>query len=244
MSLPAWMIKLLALLSIFLLILLCVNQLKIIRGESQLMSVTATGKAESVPDLATVVIGVVSDGVEASAVKDMNNQKANSAINFIKQLGIADKDIQTTGFYLSPKYDYSNNQNKIIGYQANQTITVKVRNINESTAQLQKIIDGAVTNGANELRGVTFSFEDDLTLSDVARKRAIDNAMKKAQNIATDAGLRLGRVVNVMTSSSGDVMPMMNRAVAMVAKSPAANSNIEPGNQEVLETVTVVFKVY
>ena len=118
-----------------------------------------------------------------------------------------------------------------------------MRNVDKSTAQLGKIIDGAVTSGANELRGVTFSFDDDLALSDVARKRAIDNAIKKAHSVARDAGLRLGRVVNVMTSSSGEVMPMMNRAAAMVAKSPAANSNVEPGNQEVLETVTVVFKV-
>lgn len=244
MSLPAWMINLLAALTIFLLILLCVNQIKSIRGEAQLLNITASGKAESVPDLATVMIGVVSEGVDATSVKDENNKKANSAIAFIKQQGISDKDIQTTGFYLSPKYDYSNNQNKIVGFQANQTINVKVRGIDKSTAQLQKIIDGAVTSGANQLQGVTFSFGDDVSLSDMARKHAIDNAITKAHNIARDAGLRLGRIVNVMTSGSGEVMPMMNRAVAMMAKSPSANSNVEPGNQEVVETVTVVFQVH
>lgn len=241
--LPKWMINTLGALLIIFLILLCLQQWHALKGPSQTMNVTATGKATMVPDLATVTIGVVSDGASAIEVKDKNNQKINQMIAFIKQQGVDDKDIQTTTFYSSPKYNYTNGQNNIIGFTANQTVTIKIRAIDKSTAQLEKVIDGAVMNGANQVQGINFSFSDDNQLSQTARKQAIELAQQKAHEIANVAGLKLGRIVNVMTSESGGFTPRpYAMAVNVATKSTAPN--IEPGSQDVSETVTVVFDVH
>lgn len=241
MFLPNWMVKVLGVLLMVFMFLLCLTQYRALKGEPKIMSVTATGKAESVPDLAIVSLGVVAQGDLPATVKNEANSKAQHTIAFIKQRGIADKDIQTSTFYLTPIYDYTNKQNKITGYKATQMLTVKVRNIDKSVAALEKILDGAISNGANDLRGVTFTFDNDQELSKLARKQAIDNAIAKAREIAEDAGLTLGAVVNVVTSSSGNVMPVAYQASAMLARSPTAN--IELGSQLVAETVTVDFQV-
>lgn len=240
--LPKWIMNTLGVLLIIFLVLLSLQQIYLLKGPPQTMSVSATGKANGVPDVAIVTIGVVSEGQTSIEVKDKNNQKMNQVIAFIKEQGIDDKNIQTTGFYASPKYNYENGQSNVTGYQANQTLTVKINHIDQSTTLLEKVVDGAVMNGANQVQGINFSFSDDDELGQIARKQAIGKAKQKAKEIAKDAGLRLGKVINVVTGESSGVVPRpyaMNAAVARVQAAP----NIEAGSQEVTETVTLVFKI-
>ncbi len=238
--LPIWIASILGFVLIIFVVLLNIQQLQSMRSASQLLSVSATAKAVSVQDMATVTVGVVAEGLTAQEVKDQSSTKMNQVISFIKQAGIDDKDIKTSQFYISPKYSYDNQQQKVVGYQANQTITVKVRNIDKSTEQLESIIDGAVVNGANQINGIDFSFSDDDSLVQNARKQAIDKAKADAQQIANDAGIQLGRIVNVITTTAGNPEPMYMNTMAM-AKS--ASPQIELGSQEIFATVTVVFEI-
>jgi uncharacterized protein YggE len=239
--LPIWIASILGCLLIVFVLFLSIHQYQLIRGGSQFLSVAASAKAVAVPDLAIVTVGVVSEGSTAEGVKDQNSNKMNQVISFIKQAGIDDQDIKTSQFYIAPKYNYSNQQQTVVGYQANQTITVKVRSVNKSSQQLETIVDGAVNAGANQIQGIDFSFENNETLVQSARKQAIDKAIANAQQIAKDAGLKLGRVVNVITSGSSNPGPMFATNMALEKSS---RPQIEVGSQEVFETVTVVFKIY
>lgn len=238
--LPVRLASILGCLLIVFALLLTVHQFQLIRGASQLLSVAATAKAESVPDLAIVTVGVVSEGLTAQVIKDQSSNKMNQVISFIKQAGIEDKDIKTSQFYIAPKYSYNNQQQTVVGYQANQTITVKVRNVDKSSQQLETLVDGAVMHGANQIQGIDFSFENNEALVQNARKQAIDKAVANAQQIAETAGLKLGRIVNVITSASDNPRLMFSQNVAL-AKS--TSPQIELGTQEVFETVTVVFAI-
>lgn len=237
---PIWIASILGCLLIIFVVLLNIHQFQLIRGDAQLLSVSATAKVESIPNMATVTIGVVSEALTAQAVKDQNSKQMNQVISFIKQAGINEKDIKTSQFYISPKYNYSNQQQTVVGYQANQTITVKIKNVDKSSQQLEAIVDGAVNNGANQIQGVDFSFENNESLVQNARKQAIEKAKTNAQQIANDAGLKLVRIVNVVTSESDNPRPLFAANMAM-AKSSAPQ--IELGTQEVSVTVTVVFEI-
>lgn len=167
----------------------------------------------------------------------------NQVIAFIKQQGIDPKDIQTTSFNSSPKYNYSNGQTIISGYQANQTITIKVRHVDKSTSELEKIVNGAIMNGANQIQDVSFSFSDNEQLSQAARKQAIDKAKLKAAEIANEAGLTLGRIVNVVTSESNGNMPMPYAMANASIRTKSNTPRIEPGSQETTESVTLIFQI-
>ena len=67
---PRWISKTLGILLIVLVFVTIIYQLKSISGTPQTMNISAQGKISSVPDLATVSIGVVSEGTDAVDVKN------------------------------------------------------------------------------------------------------------------------------------------------------------------------------
>lgn len=214
------------------------------------ISITADGKVTVVPDMATVSLGVVSQGTTAVEVKNQNNDKVNKITDFIKKQGIDQKDITTTQFNFYPTYDYSGGTSRITGYQGSQTVTIKVHGVDKSQDTLNKILDGVVNNGANQIDGVYFTVEKPDDLKQQARKEAIANAKAKAQELAKEAGLTLGKVVNLSESSSGyypGPIPYAMDAYAGGKGGGGAESSIAPsvsvGSQEITQTMTVTFEL-
>ncbi len=213
------------------------------------ISVSGEGKVTSKPDLATINIGVLSQGSTAVDVKNQNNDKVNKITAFVKQQGIADADISTSQFSFYPQQTYPNNGGTptITGYQGNQTVTVKVHGVDKDNSVLGKILDGAVNNGANEINGVNLTVENPKDLEQDARMKAIDDAKQKAQELANKAGLKLGKVVSISESQSGYPGPISYTANALMgmggqdAKSIAPD--IQTGSQDITETMTVTYEV-
>jgi len=226
---------------IILLISLILNQFRNYQNAAQTLRVSAMGQVTGIPDLATVTVGVISQAATPVEVKNSNNQKMNAIIHFLKQQGVDAKDIQTSAFYTSPRYNYVNGQNNIVGYQADQTITVIFREIDKSQAKLEKALDGVVTQGANQIQGVNFSFSDSEKLKQKAIEQAIEKAKEKATLLTSAAGLELGDIKNIMESGEDFSRPM---AVNFMVKAQRGAANIEPGSQEVTESVVLIFKVY
>ncbi len=223
------------------------KQAKESKEPQKTISISAEGKVKAVPDLAVVNLGVITQGTTAAEVQDQNSKKINQIIDFVKQQGINKEDISTSNFNIYPQYDYRNGKNNITGYQANQTVSIKVRGVDKSTEALGKIIDGATNNGANEVNGVSLSFDDPDNLKEKARENAIERAKQKAQEMARVAGLTLGKVVSVSESNMGGYpVPMADVAYGMGGAGIAQKSispNIEPGTQDITAQMTVVFEI-
>ncbi len=213
------------------------------------MSVSAEGKVQATPDLATITIGVLSQGTDAVEVKNQNNTKVNKVIDYIKKQGVAEKDITTSQYSFYPQQDWKDGTARITGYQGNQDVTVKVHGVDKSQDVINKISDGAVNAGANQINGVFFSFEDPNELQQQARKEAIAKAKEKAQELAREAGLTLGKVVSV-SESSGYIpgpVPMYALEKGMAGGYGGGGSSvapsIQPGSQDVTQTMIVVFEI-
>ena len=210
------------------------------------ISVSGEGKVTATPNLATVSIGVLSQGTTATDVKNQNDTKVNQVIAFIKQQGIDQKDIVTSQFSFYPQQDYTNGTAKITGYQGNQSVTVKVHNVDTKTDPLNAIIDGAVNNGANEIDGVNLSVEDPSALQEQAQEMAITDAKAKAQKLAQAAGLTLGKVVSISESNSGGYpgpVPYALNSAMGVGGAKSVAPDIQTGSQEIDESMAVVFEV-
>lgn len=224
----------------FLVVVLTLNQIKIYRGPVQLMNITATGKATAVPDLATATLGVTSQGASPDDVKASNTQKMNAVIAYLKQAGINDKDIQTTGFYTSPRYQYQSGKSSIAGYQADQTVTVIFRKVNDSKTQLETCLNNVTQYGVNNIQGVSFSFSSNAALKEVAIKQAIENAKQQAVILTHEAGLNLGKLVNIIPGDGGaELTPMAYNMAAKMANGPV--NTIALGSQDVSASVTLVY---
>lgn len=202
------------------------------------VSVTGDGKAKARPDTAHITTGVVSDGDTARAALDANSGAMTAMIDALKNLGIEAKDIQTVNFAVHPRYTRAKEgeAQKISGYRVVNTVQVTVKKIDE----LGQILDAVVAQGSNEIGGVSFSIDKAEALSDEARRKAIDDARRKASLLAEAAGATLGRV---MTIAEDMPHPLPRQTFARAAVAAESAPPIEPGEQSLSVRVNVTWEL-
>ncbi|OGE83888.1 MAG: hypothetical protein A3B10_02040 [Candidatus Doudnabacteria bacterium RIFCSPLOWO2_01_FULL_44_21] len=204
------------------------------------ITMTAEGRVSSKPDLATTTVGVISRAQTAKLAQDDNNKKVSQILEAIKKLGVADADIVTSNFSIYPTLDYTNGRNDINGYEANQTLTIKIHNVDESAETLNQVLDSALTSGSNQLQGVYFSFEDPDGLKQEARKQAIEKAKQKAQELGDATGLRIGRIVSISEDSGYPPYPV---PYALEGKGGGGDADVSVGSQDITVNVTLIFEI-
>ncbi|MFN3862688.1 MAG: SIMPL domain-containing protein [Erythrobacter sp.] len=180
------------------------------------------------PDIATIGAGVTSEAATATEALRQNSAEMAKVIARLKALGIADKDIQTTGINLNARYDYDQASQRPVfrGYQAANRVSVILRRIEDTG----KVLDALVAAGANDLNGPSFSIENDEAAKDAARKRAIERAQARVKAYADMFGYDGARVLWISESIEGrgpmPEMAMMKASDGMVA---AALPPVQPG---------------
>lgn len=211
------------------------------QNASQDFSVSGTGKAYAKPDIALVSFGVQTEALKSQDAVDQNNTKMNAVTKAIKDLGVEEKDIQTTAYNLSLVYDWTQNGGRRFkGYSLNQQITVKIRNFDK----INDILDKATVAGANDVGSLQFTVDDTEKVKSQARQGAIVQAKTKAQEMAKQAGLSLGKLVNVSESYGGGYpAPMYAGAGSLTSLEKSVAPDVQAGQMEVNVTVNLTYKV-
>ncbi len=208
--------------------------------EPDTILISGTGKVSATPDIAKISVGIYSDGVTVAAVQQDSTTKMNAITAALKTMGIADADLQTSGYNLQPKIDYSNGKQNITGYTLSQNLDVKVRDLSKAGDVIQKAVD----LGANQVGGVQFTIDDPSSLQDQARLKAIKNAQEKAQQIADATGLHIVKIVT-FSESNGNVQPPIPYAMdfAAAGSAKAMAPAVQAGSLDVATDVSVTFEV-
>ncbi len=209
--------------------------------DGTLLSVSAQGEVRRVPDIAIVSAGVTTEAADANAAMRANAERMDKVVASIRAAGIAERDIQTSGINLSPQYHYGENvPPRISGYQATNTVSIKVRDI----ARTGRILDALVAVGANQIIGPSFDIDKKDEALDEARKDAIAKARARAELYAGTLGMRVRRIVSI--SEGGGMLPPP-RPVPMMAmaraEKMAADTVVAPGENELALTLEVVFEL-
>lgn len=212
-------------------------------NKSSELSVIGEGKVEVVPDTAFVDVGItINDAKTVDAAQKQINEINNKIIEDMKAFSIAKEDIKTSNYSISPNYSYEGNTNKIIGYIGNAQITIKVRETNK----VSEIIQRATAAGANQVNGARFTVDQPEKYREQAREKAIANAKEQANKLASSLGIKLGRIVNIVESSDGAIVPMYDKALALEygrgAGGASSNPTIEGGSQTITSVVTLYFE--
>ena len=207
------------------------------------ITVTGTAKVSATPDIALLNLGIVSEGATVNAAQKGVTDKMNAIISALKgQFKIEAKDIQTENFSVNPKYDWTNGKQNIIGYSVNQSVSVKVRDFTKTG----DILDKATELGANTVSGPSFTIDDPEKPKADARAEAIAQAKAKAQLLADQVGIKLGRIVNYY--EGGNDLPNVaygigGGAADMGLAIKAVAPTIEPGSQDVQLTVNLSYEI-
>ena len=179
-------------------------------------SVQGEGKVVAIPDVARFTLSVITQGgTDIATLQAQNTTKVNSAIEFIKSKGVEAKDIKTEHFGLNPRYQtYScprqfvaSSEVKpcpppdVVGYTVEQVVSVKVRDF----AKIGEVLSGVIGRGANSVSQLSFTIDDETTLENEARAKAIAQAKEKAEAVARAGGFKLGHILSIQ---EGGVFPV------------------------------------
>lgn len=206
--------------------------------------VNGEGKVTAVPDIAILTLGVE---VQKTAVADAQQQAATSmdaVMKVLKGKGIADKDIQTQGYSISPVWQYNNKDGSqtLIGYKVDNTIVAKIRNLNN----VGSIIDAVAGAAGNDIRinDISFSIDDPTPIINQARDKALADAMAKAKQIATDTNVTLGKTIYISESSPATPIRTTNSFAASGSMAaPAVPTQISAGSLDITVDVQMVFNI-
>lgn len=204
------------------------------------ISVQGQGKAYIKPDIATVSLGLKTEGKDIQTITNTNATAMNKIIKELKDLGIDEKDLQTTQYSIVPQYNWTEKQGRIPdGYSIDQNILVKIRNFDN----IGKVLSTASNNGANMVGGLQFSVDNPETAKSEARQKAIAEAKQKADDIAKSAGLKIIKLVNISESYGNYPQPFYGIGGAMMEKTASVAPDIQAGQQEVDVTVYLTYRV-
>ena len=199
------------------------------------VTVVGSGKVQGTPDTVTVNAAIESIAPDATSALNQTNERMSAVIDAVVQQGIERKDVSTTAVNLAPQYG----ENSVItGYQAGNSIAVKIRKIDAASPTISAIQNAG--GNATRINSVSFSIEDDSQLVKDARTRAFNDAKDRAEQYAQLSGLGLGEVISI--SEAGATVPPPSPMPRYDALAEAAVP-MEPGQQTVGFSVTVVWEL-
>jgi uncharacterized protein len=208
--------------------------------QKRTISMSGRGEIKSAPDMVTVSAGVE---IQAPAAKDAlakNTAAMTRVVEALKSEGIDAKDIQTTNFSVSPRYEDQDDDKRpprLVGYSVFNSVYVTMHD----TAKLGGVLDQLVSAGSNSIGGISFSIDKPEELENEARKLAMADAIAKAKLYAEAAGAELGPVQTI--TEQGGYVPYAYPAAPRMEASAAKQVPIEPGTQSVNIDVQVTWEL-
>lgn len=210
------------------------------------ITVTGEGQAAAAPDMAVLSLVVLQEKPTAREALTANNEAMAKVLDAMKKAGIAERDLQTSGFSIDPRYVYPENKDntqppqapKIVGYAVSNSLTVRVRDLKK----VGEILDQSVTLGVNQGGNLTFTNDKPGTIVEEARKGAVANALAKAKTLTEAAGVSLGKVIEI-SEQSFSPRPMPMGEAKMMAAAPADSVPVATGENTYNVNVNVTFEL-
>lgn len=216
--------------TVFLMVL--TNQVANTATTTNTVSFSGEGKVVAKPDIAKVQLSVVTDALTSKAAQNDNSKKSKTITDYLKKQNIDDKDIKTTGYNIYPQFG---GQPTITGYQVNQSMEVKIRDLDK----VSDILDGVVTAGANQVSQLSFEIDNPEALKAEAGKKAIEDAKKKAHELENQVGISLGKIVNFSENTGGYPVPYMLEAKSIGGGGPS----IPTGENEITVNISLTYQI-
>ncbi|MDE1919659.1 MAG: SIMPL domain-containing protein [Patescibacteria group bacterium] len=215
------------------------------------ITVQGSGQATFPPDVARISFTVEHTAPSVSEAQAATTKQANAALDFVKAQGVAEKDVKTLSYNISPQYSYPNpcppgalcpdynRAPKVIGYQVSESIQVTMRDLTAVGAFLGGLGKLEVQN----INGPAFALDDATAGYDAARADAIGKAKTQAELLAKQLGVHLGKIVNFSESSGGyPPYPVMYGLGAMESKA-AATPNVPTGENTYNASVSITYEI-
>jgi uncharacterized protein YggE len=206
-----------------------------IAQEQVVNTLTVSGQGmESVQTTITQVrLGVEADGDTAEAVQEEVARRSNAVVELLRSRNVS--QLQTTGISLSPRYDYSGDTRRLVGYQGSNMVSFEV-----PTEAAGELLDDAVRAGASRIDGVNFIASDEAIAAarEVALQEASQDALAQADAVLSSLGLTRRNIISIQVGNATPPPPVTLRSAEAFA-ADAAPTPVVGGEQEIRASVTL-----
>lgn len=198
------------------------------------MNINGKGSIVTQPDIAIAVLGVETENKDLKIAQNENAIKSTQILNTLRNMELAEKDIKTESYTISPQYDYVEGKQIFRGYRVVHTFKITIKNIQ----QVGAIVDAAVSSGANIVNNINFTLSNPEIYYNQALKLALKNAVNKAQSIEGSLGIVVNKTPISITEESEGQTPIVERALLAA---PAATTPIREGQIEISASIKAIF---
>ena len=203
------------------------------------IAVTGEGSVVIPPDTVVVTLGVQTRGTEVGLTVAANNEAAERVMQAVTQLGVAPEDVQTTYFSIStqPRYDEFGNVTEDVTYFVDNTVTITLHDV----SMLGTLLGNSLAAGANSVQSLSYTVAEPAAALGSARSAALADAMRQAEQLATESGVTLGQILTV-AESTGGVSPV---PLPYAGESAPAASDVPtaPGTLEYAVQLSVTYGI-
>jgi uncharacterized protein YggE len=213
-----------------------------LKYEQQTLSVNGSGEVYIDPDLANISFAVETNAKTASEAVKGNAEKTNKVLEALKSQIGKDDTLSTTGYNLSPVYEYNNQTKKseFTGYRATNSVLVKTFNLKN----VGNLIDYAAEAGSNSIQGLTFDSTKRNEHMKEALAKAVKDARTTAETVANAAGVKITTIYQISPSYNYPVPVYRDFAESkMAAAPPPPPTPIEAGEILIKASVNMVFGI-
>ena len=202
--------------------------------------VTGAGKFDAQPDTALVQFNIAAQEKTTQAAYERASRAAQQVRELLRSNGVDPKSAEVGYFSISPVVDYTQPKQKIVGYRASSSVTVKLKDLSKVSGVVEQLGNLDVTNS----NSVSYTLDD----MDAAKTKALENAFQRARGEAQTVARAGGRILGEMTYAAVDVSdavsvprPMMKAMRMDAAGAPAPTEEFSPRSITVTARVSVVF---
>lgn len=221
------------------------------------ITVTGEGEVFAIPDTAEFTFSIQEEAPTTAEAQNVATEKANDVIKTLVEQGVEEKDIKTTSYNLTPKYEWRDatpclrfpceKTREQVGFELSQSVQVKVRDIDRAGELLEIVASKEISS----VSGLSFTIADEDSLKVEARKQAIDEAKEKGEKLAQDLGVSLVRIVG-FSEGSGYYPAMYARSEMMLDSSAPLGLGgpevsmapaVPAGENRVVSNVSVTYEI-
>ncbi|MGM8215460.1 SIMPL domain-containing protein [Bacillaceae bacterium W0354] len=204
-------------------------------NQVRMMTVFGEGMVSVEPNVAKVRLGVVTQREDLTDAQELNAQTVNQVIQAMLNVGISRNDIQTADYNIRPEYDYVDGVQQFRGYVVTHILQVTIYEV----ILTGKVIDSAVSAGANRVFDISFTVRDEDQYVRIALNRALENAMSKARALASTINATLD-IAPLKIEERIEAPPRLYKTFAQAEG--MAGTTIEPGQLEIRAQIEAKYR--
>lgn len=210
-------------------------------------SISVSGEAviQVVPDEVILDVGMETSNRYLKAAKEANDTAITRALNAARKHGVPAERIQTDHLDVEPRYRRGEATGELLGYVVQKSLTVRLTEIKRFEELLTDLLDA----GINQVKRIEWRTTQLRKYRDQARSMAMKAAREKAEALARDAGVTLGKAITIQEDDSGGRWwggrsGSLTQNVAVNAGGPAAGTSVTAAGQiEVTARVNVTYAI-